>query len=668
MTIVIRTQPKLASERTSASEWRWCDLLAAMQPNNAAAAKATAHPEPERTPLRVLALGALGVVFGDIGTSPLYALRSCFTGPTGIAPSHENVLGVLSLIFWALALTVSVKYVTFVLRADNRGEGGILTLLTLAFPGQARARVTRTVRLFTILGLFGAALLYGEGLITPAITVLGAVEGLEVATPWFKPYTVPLAVMILVGLFAVQSTGTGGLGRVFGWVMLLWFGTIAVLGVKEVCRAPEVLAAISPHHGVKFFLANGWPGFQVLGSVFLVLTGAEALYADMGHFGRKPIRLAWFGLVLPALFLNYLGQGALVLHHPEAAVNPFYRLAPGWALYPLVILATGAAVIASQALISGSFSLTMQAVRLGYAPRVAIIHTSSAERGQIYIPWVNWSFMVICIGLVIGFRSSSNLAAAYGIAVVLTMLITTCLFFFAARRMWGWSPLSAGVVSLIFLSAELGFLGANVLKIQHGGWFPIAVGMLGFTLMSTWKTGRARLRQRLATSTLPISDLLKSLEDPALARVKGTAVFLAGNPEGTPLALVHNLKHNKTIHERVILLTVLIEEIPYVEKERRVEVSALSQSFYRVIGRYGFMEEPSVPEILALCKPQGLHVREMETTFFLSRETIIAGPRRGLARWRKHLFSLMARNAQPATAYFHLPVNRVVELGMQIEI
>jgi KUP system potassium uptake protein len=644
------------------------DSLTAMQTMSTAAAATGTRTTPERTRLGVLALGALGVVYGDIGTSPLYALRSCFTGPTGIEPSHDNVLGVLSLIFWALALIVSVKYIAFVLRADNRGEGGILALMALAFPERERAKATRTVWLFTVLGIFGAALLYGDGLITPAITVLSAVEGLEIATPLFKPYTVPLAVLVLVGLFSFQRAGTGGIGRVFGWVMLVWFGSIAALGVSEVCRAPEVLAAISPHHGVKFFLANGWRGFHVLGSVFLVLTGAEALYADMGHFGRKPIHRAWFWLVLPALFLNYLGQGALVLHHPDAAVNPFYRLAPSWALYPLVALATSAAVIASQALITGAFSLTMQAVQLGYVPRLAIVHTSSAERGQIYLPLVNWALMVACIGLVLGFRSSDNLAAAYGIAVGLTMLITTCLFSFAARRLWGWNWIMTGLFCGIFLAAEIAFLGANAMKIHHGGWLPLAVGLVGFTVMSTWKTGRTRLRQRLGSRILPVTDFLKSLLESAPPRVKGTAIFLAGNPDGTPLALLHNLKHNKTLHERVILLTVLIEEVPYVERERRVEVQDLGDSFYRVIGRYGFMEEPQVPEILVRCKEHGLKVREMESTFFLSRESVIASERPGLARWRKHLFALMARNAQPATAYFRLPPNRVVELGMQIEI
>jgi KUP system potassium uptake protein len=450
--------------------------------------------------------------------------------------------------------------------------------------------------------------------------------------------------------------------------MLGWFAVLAILGINGLWRAPEVLAAISPHHAVRFFIANGWRGTQVLGSVFLVLTGAEALYADMGHFGRKPIRLAWWGLVLPALFLNYLGQGALVLQHPEAAVNPFYRLAPVWALYPLVGLATAAAVVASQALISGAFSLTMQAVQLGYAPRVAIAHTSSAERGQVYVPFINWSLMTACIGLVLGFRTSDNLAAAYGIAVVLTMLITTGLFFFAARRLWGWNRVLAGTVCGVFLSVEVGFLGANVLKIPHGGWFPLVVGLFGLVFMSTWKTGRARLRQRLTHSLLPIADFLQSVEEGPPIRVKGTAVFLAGNPEGTPLALLHNLKHNKTLHERVILLTILVEEVPYVDDDRRVEVTDLGNTFYRVVGRYGFMEQPQVPELLARCKALGLNFREQETTFFLSRETVVASDRRGLARWRKHLFGLMARNAQPATAYFRLPANRVVELGMQIEI
>jgi KUP system potassium uptake protein len=616
----------------------------------------------------ILALGALGVVYGDIGTSPLYALRSCFSPRGGVSPTHENVLGLLSLIVWSLVLIVSVKYLAFVMRADNRGEGGILALLALAFPEREKASSPRTLWLLTAAGVFGAALLYGDGLITPAITVLGAVEGLEVVTPQLKAYIIPLTIVILVALFSVQRVGTGGVGKIFGWVMLVWFITLALLGVKQIFRVPEVWLAINPAHALSFFQNNGLTGFHQLGAVFLVLTGAEALYADMGHFGKRPIRIAWFALVLPALFLNYLGQGALVLENPDASSNPFYRLAPSWALYPLVALATAAAVIASQALISGSFSLTMQAVQLGYMPRVAIEHTSSATRGQIYIPWINWGLMIACIGLVIGFRTSDNLAAAYGIAVVLTMIITTLLLFFAARRLWKWKAWQAGALCTLFLVADLAFLGANIAKIEHGGWLPLAIGVIGFTLMSTWKTGRRRLRQRLINSLLPIEDFLKEVTNSKPLRVPGTAVFLAGNPDGTPAALTHNFKHNKIIHKRVVLLTVLTDEVPFVERERRVAVTELGEEFYRVIGRYGFMEEPNALDLLKHCKPHGLNFREMETTFFLSRETIIPSERRGLARWRKRLFALMARNAQSANAYFHLPPNRVVELGLQVEI
>ncbi len=631
-----------------------------------------ATPAPTGSPatnrLLILALGALGVVYGDIGTSPLYALRSSFSANGGVLPTHDNVLGLLSLIFWSLILIVSVKYLAFVMRADNRGEGGILALLAMTFPERGKGADTKIFWVFTSLGVFGAALLYGEGLITPAISVLGATEGLELAAPALKSFVVPLTVLVLVALFSVQRIGTGGVGAVFGWVMLLWFLTIAILGLNQILRVPEVWAAVNPLYAWRFFQANGLTGFHQLGAVFLVLTGAEALYADMGHFGRRPIRLAWFGMVLPALFLNYLGQGAVVLEHPDAAINPFYRLAPSWMLYPLIVLATSAAVIASQALISGAFSLTKQAVQLGYAPRLAIEHTSSSERGQIYLPWINWAMMFACIGLVLGFRSSDNLAAAYGIAVVLTMTITTSLLFFASQRLWGWHPLHAGLVCTLFLTAELAFLGANLAKVSHGGWFPLAVGATGFTLMATWKTGRRRLRQRLINSLLPIEDFLRDVAETKPLRVPGTAVFLAGNPDGTPAALTHNFKHNRVIHKRVVLLTILIEEIPYVESERRVAIVDLGQEFYRVIGRYGFMEEPDALAILKLCKPMGLNFREMETTFFLSRETIIPSERRGLALWRKRLFALMARNAQPANAFFRLPPNRVVELGLQVEI
>jgi KUP system potassium uptake protein len=615
-----------------------------------------------------MALAALGVVYGDIGTSPLYALRSCFSPQHGVLPTTENVLGLLSLIFWSLILVVSGKYIALVMRADNRGEGGILSLLALAVPVKAQTSPRKIIWLLTSLGVCGAAFLYGEGLITPAISVLGAMEGLEVATPALKPYIIPVTIGLLVGLFSVQRIGTGNVGSIFGWVMLLWFSTIAVLGLVHIWDAPEVFRAINPVHGWKFLTTNGLTGFHQLGAVFLVLTGVEALYADMGHFGKKPIRTAWFSFVLPALFLNYLGQGALVLSDPSTAGNPFFRMAPEWALYPLVFLASAAAIIASQALISGAFSLTMQAVQLGYLPRLSIEHTSSSTRGQIYIPWINWGLMIGCIGIVLGFRSSDNLAAAYGLSVVLTMTITTILLFVVARRLWNWSLPRAITVCAFFLAVELVFLAANIAKIAHGGWLPLTVGAIGFTIMATWKTGRSRLRQRLLNSLLPIEDFLKDVAESQPHRVAGTAIFLAGNPDGTPAALTHNFKHNKILHKRVVILTILIEEIPYVEQERRVTVTELGEGFYRVIGRYGFMEEPDAQEILKRCKPFGLNFREMETTFFLSRETIISSERRGLLRWRKRLFALLARNAQPANAYFRLPPNRVVELGLQVEI
>jgi len=624
--------------------------------------------KPASPRMLALALAALGVVYGDIGTSPLYALKSCFSLHGGVAATHANVLGLLSLIFWSLILIVSVKYLAVVMRADNRGEGGILSLLALAVPMRAQAAPKKMVWLLVSLGVCGAAFLYGEGLITPAISVLSAVEGLEVATPALKSYVVPVTLVLLIGLFSVQRAGTGSVGSVFGWVMVVWFGTMAVLGLGQILKSPEVFKAINPYYGWNFLHVNGLKGFHQLGAVFLVVTGVEALYADMGHFGRKPIRFAWFSFVLPALFLNYLGQGALVLNEPATASNPFFHMAPEWLLYPLVILASSAAIIASQALISGAYSLTMQAMQLGYIPRLAIEHTSSSTRGQIYIAWVNWGLLIGCISLVLGFRTSDNLAAAYGLSVVLTMCITTALLFVVARRNWGWHPARAVIVCAVLLSIELSFLAANLAKLTHGGWLPLTVGAIGFTLMATWKTGRSRLRQRLVRSMLPIEDFLRDVAESNPHRVPGTAVFLAGNPDGTPAALTHNFKHNKILHKRVVLLTILIEEIPYVDQSERVTVTDLGHDFYRVIGRYGFMEEPNAPEILKLCKPQGLNFREMETTFFLSRETIIPSERRGLARWRKRLFALLARNAQPANAYFRLPPNRVVELGLQIEI
>jgi len=613
-----------------------------------------------------LALGALGVVYGDIGTSPLYALRECFHPDHGVQPVAANVLGVLSLIIWSLVLIVCVKYVGFVLRADNKGEGGILALLSLTF-GESRSPSRRQAVLL-LLGIFGAALLYGDGVITPCITVLGAIEGLEVATPVFIPYIVPLTIVVLLALFSVQRFGTGGVGKVFGPVMLLWFVTIGVLGVRGVLRAPEVLASLSPWHGVRFLMSGGYTGFVVIGAVFLALTGAEALYADLGHFGARPIRLAWFALVFPALILNYLGQGALVLREADAVANPFYRLAPPWGLYPLVILATAASVIASQALIAGAFSITMQAIQLGYLPRMEIRHTSWRERGQIYLPLVNVLLLVCCIGLVLGFQSSSRLAGAYGIAVTLTMLTTTLLFYSLARRVWSWSLMRAGLLCALFFVVEAGFFAANAVKIPHGGWFPLLMAAALFTVMSTWKTGRRLLGQRLAAAMLPLETFLESLRHGSAVRVKGTAVYMAGNPKGAPIALLHNLKHNRVLHERVVLLTMVTAEEPRVAAEQRVHVESFPDGFHRVTARFGFMETPGIGTVLEACRAHGLEVRAREATFFLSRETVVAANKTPMAHWRKQLFAVLARNAQSATAFFGLPTNRVVELGMQVEL
>ena len=615
-----------------------------------------------------LALGALGVVYGDIGTSPLYALRECFHGVHAIQPTRANVLGVLSLIFWSLTLIISVKYLTFIMRADNKGEGGVLSLLSLAFPERSGTRNTRLRRMLIIVAVFGAALLYGDGMITPAISVLSAVEGLEVATPVFRPFIIPITVVVLIPLFAFQRIGTGRVGKIFGPVMFTWFLTLFVLGIRGITFAPEVLWSINPAYAVNFFVHNGWMGFIVLSAVFLVVTGGEALYADMGHFGRQPIRFAWFSLVFPALLINYFGQGALLLANPEGTPNPFFKLAPSWALYPLVGLATMAAVIASQAMISGTSSLTVQAIQLGYCPRLKIEHTSSQEKGQIYLPHVNWVLMIACIGLVVGFGSSSSLAAAYGIAVSLTMGITTVMFSFAVRHIWHWKLWTALALCVPFLLIELAFVGANMLKITHGGWFPLAVGIGLFTLMSTWKAGRRILGDKLRNSTLPLEVFLADVQQNPPTRVAGTAVFMSSNPEGTPLALLHNLKHNKVLHKRVILLTILAEEVPHVDPSARVQIKKFEDGFVRVIGRYGFMEEPHVPQLFKTCKKHGLELNPNEMTFFLSRETIIATKAPGLAIWREHLFAVMARNAQSATTFFHLPANRVVELGMQVEL
>ncbi|HVG32628.1 MAG TPA: potassium transporter Kup, partial [Pyrinomonadaceae bacterium] len=519
-----------------------------------------------------------------------------------------------------------------------------------------------------VLGIFGAALLYGDGIITPAISVLGAIEGLNVATPLFASYVVPITIAIIVGLFLIQSRGTAKVGRLFGPIMLVWFLVIALLGVMQIMRHPSVIGAFNPAHGFNFFLRNGWHGFLVLGTVFLVVTGGEALYADMGHFGKRPIRLVWYTIVLPALLLNYLGQGALLIENAAAAENPFYNLAPAWALYPLIVLATCAAIIASQALISGAYSLTMQAIQLGFMPRLKIEHTSSTEMGQIYIPALNWALMIGCIVIVIGFGSSSNLAAAYGVAVTATMVITTILLGVVERNKWGWSLPMVLSLSGFFLIIDLAFFGANIIKIPHGGWFPLVVGALIFLLMTTWKKGRRILAARLLSRAHPIEDFLRDIAKHPPVRVPGTAVFMNGTAAGTPPALMHNLEHNKVLHERVVLLTVKTKQLPYVEPEARVQVESLGHEFYRMIINYGFMEDPDIPKVLETMELPSPRFESMNTTFFLGRETVIAGKHPGMMIWREKLFALMSRNASSATAYFCLPPNRVVELGSQIEI
>ncbi len=620
-----------------------------------------------------LALGALGVVYGDIGTSPLYAIKECFNPAHGVGPQLENVLGVLSLVFWALTLIIVVKYVTFVLRADNHGDGGILALLALVTEQRSHPKRGETGRkrwiLLVSLALFGFSLLLADGMITPAISVLGALEGLDVATPVFRPWIVPLAVGILLVLFLVQRKGTAGIGAIFGPVMTLWFATIAALGVPAIVRHPEVLAAVNPVHALRFFAANGVHGFLLLGSVVLCVTGGEALYADMGHFGRRPIRISWLAVVFPALLINYFGQGALLVERGlEAVENPFYGLAPGTLLYPMVLLATCAAVIASQAMISGAFSLAQQAVQLGYFPRLSIVHTSGEASGQIYVPEINRLLMVACITLVIGFRASSNLAAAYGIAVMGTMVCTSLLFFSVAKLQWRWSTLGAAALSGLFLTVELPFLGANIPKIVHGGWFPLLVGGVFFAVMTTWKKGRTALRRQLVGSSIPLDYFLSRLRENAPHRVAGTAVFMTSTMGVTSPILLHHFKHNKVLHEKVVLLTIVTEGVPEVAKKNRVQLRELGEGFWEVIAHYGFMQTPNVPQVLRRAAEQGLAVDPESVSYFLGRETLLTTGRSGLSPWRKRLFVFLSRNARPANAFFRIPPNRVVELGAQVEI
>jgi KUP system potassium uptake protein len=630
---------------------------------------------PRGKRLAVLTLTALGVVYGDIGTSPLYAIKEAFGPEYGLVLETPAVYGVLSLMLWSLIAVVSIKYIVFILRADNRGEGGILALLALILQREHRAGDERRRFLFIAIGLFGASLLYGEGIITPAISVLSAVEGLNVLAethPTFAGalpyYIVPFAVVVLSALFYFQRHGTARVGVVFGPIMFVWFTTIGVLGLREIIQEPAILQAMSPHYAIRFFIDHGLAGFLVLGSVVLVITGAEALYADLGHFGRRPIRLAWFAYALPCLILNYFGQGALVLARPETVDYPFFKLAPASMLVPLVVLALLAAIIASQALISGAFSLTQQSVQLGYTPRVTILHTSARAAGQIYIPEVNKALWVGCILLVLGFQSATNLAAAYGIAVTGTMAISSILYFVVLRSRWNWPLGKAAALVAAFLIVDLTFFASNVPKILHGGWVPLFFGLLAFTFMTTWKRGRETLREILRRGSLPLDLFLEDVERRKPHRVRGTAVFMTSEPEGTPVVLLHHLKHNQVLHEQVLLLSVSSAEVPEVDDMERVTVERLEHGFFRVTARYGFMETPDVKEVLALVADQGVTTVPHETSYYLGRERLLPDGNAPMAKWRKKLFIFMSRNAISATQYFGIPPNRVVELGTQIEL
>ncbi|MFZ5443020.1 MAG: potassium transporter Kup [Myxococcota bacterium] len=615
-----------------------------------------------------LALGALGIVYGDIGTSPLYAVKECFAqidgqpSPHAMAVNTDNVLGILSLVFWALTMVVAFKYLTFITRADNKGEGGMFALLAL-LPDRTR----KSTAFVVLMGLFGASLLYGEGIITPGISVLSAVEGLGVATDRFDHAVVPITFVILTALFLVQRRGTGGIGRVFGPVMLAWFASISVIGAMSVVEHPQVLAALNPYWGYHLFQHDPWHAFVVLGSVVLCITGGEALYADMGHFGAKSIRLSWFSLVFPALLLNYFGQGAFLLRNGWVE-NPFYEIVPRALLYPMVALATAATVIASQALISGAFSLTQQAVQLGFMPRVTIVHTSAENAGQIYVPEVNWALMVACLALVVIFQKSSALTAAYGIAVTGTMAITSTVFFFVATRNWKWPVWRAAPLLVLFLSFDLPFFLANTLKFFQGGWVPTVIGMSMFALMTTWKRGRAELASRFNQSLMPLSALLEDLEATKPHRVRGTAVFMSGNPDGTPPVLLHHLKHNQVLHRQVVLLSIINTDVPTVPPEEQLEVQELGSGFFRVLWKTGFMETPNVPKILMRAREHGLVCEPSTTSYFLGRETLLTNGRSPMMTWRKLLFSFVSRNALSATSYFGLPPGRVVELGMQVDL
>jgi KUP system potassium uptake protein len=620
----------------------------------------------KKSSLAALTLAAVGIVYGDIGTSPLYTLKTIFDPTHGLSLNTPNLLGIVSLIFWGLTMIVSLKYVTLVLRADNRGEGGIMALMALAL--NSVTRQSRWHYVLMVIGVFGATMFYGDSVITPAISVLGAIEGLEVATPGLEKWVVPLTIVVLVGLYSVQRHGTAGIGRFFGPVMIVWFVALAIMGVINIAAAPVILQALNPLHAFEFMLRERFIAFVALGAVVLAFTGAEALYADMGHFGKKPIRFAWFMVVFPALALNYLGQGGLLITHPEALENPFFRQLGSWSVLPLVLLSTMATVIASQATISGTFSMTKQAIALGLLPRMRVMHTSESEIGQIYIPAVNWLQLAVVLIAVVGFGSSDKLAGAYGIAVTATMFATTILTFFVTRYRWRLPLLVCIGATGFFMVMDIMLFSASTLKLLHGGWFPLLLGAILLTIMLTWKRGRELVFENLEKHAIPLDDFLQSLFVGPPARVYGTAIFLRGETDGVPHALLHNLLHNKVLHERVVFLTVHIREEPYVPESEQVEVIALGHNCFQLNVIYGFKDEASIPDILRLCALQSLEFEMMETSFFIARQTVISVPGQGMATWREHLFVLMQRNARTAADYYQIPANRVIELGTQVEI
>ncbi|WP_310571201.1 potassium transporter Kup [Gemmatimonas sp.] len=627
----------------------------------------SSHDTPTGRRLSLLTLAALGVVYGDIGTSPLYAMKEAFGPSHGLLPNAVNVYGILSLVTWSILLVVVAKYLVFILQADNNGEGGVLAMLALLLQDTSDRIGRRRRTVLILLGVFGTALLYGDGIITPAISVLGAVEGLDIVTPTLSAYVVEITLVILVALFAAQRFGTATVGRAFGPLTLVWFIVIGSLGVRSIVDTPQVLTALNPLYGLRFLVHHGTHGFVALGAVFLSVTGAEALYADMGHFGKVPIRRAFFAVVLPALLLNYFGQGALLLRDPAAVSNPFYLLAPSWFLIPLLIIATLAAIVASQALISGAFSLARQSIQLGYLPRMTIVQTSHEEYGQIYIPQINVALMIGTVCIVLGFKSSAALGAAYGIAVTGTMSITTLLFAVVARTRWNWPLWQVGSLAAFFFIVDFAFLGANVIKIAAGGWVPLVLAAALVLLMTTWKRGRLALQQLLQRAGLPLDLMLDELGRRPAPRVPGTAVFLTSDSKGAPVVLLHHLKHNKALHQQVVLLSITASNVPTVPREDRVTVSSLDHGFWRVTARYGFMESPDVPAVLAQCAEQGIIARPMETSYYLGHERLLTTGSTKMAGWRKRLFVLMARNSQSAAQFFHLPSNRVVEMGAQIE-